>query len=886
MNKLLALLIKVPSSLLLGGIVAVGLMQNDPWLQHRLQKMIVRSVSSIVGESYLVTVSAIDLLGGKVTLENTSIVSSQGDWAFHCPEMQVAISWLSWVKGEGFESKVTLFNPTLFTTYKKGFAIEKPFYALVEAPMSVPLNLIQCIAENATVTILSPVGELSAQCSTITSLEKEMVTTKLLCSDGHMLKEGTTLFAHTLSGTMTVHVPRNDDPYNMQLTLSCVRSGEREAPYQLYYAIKDDVGVFKWRADDGSVTVEVDDIRYGETSTGSLAVAGGLRELASLVIDDEVVKEAGGTGVFTGQVAVHDQGYRYEGTTSLKDVEYRGIQVSQADITLTGDHTGATATIEQAHTGGLWLAGELTGTFAKGLTGIVRLLKPYDAIAQCVLRKGRAAIAYDGTKLQADFKGQGSVLDAPMPIKGRLVTDFSTATLKGTCAGNPLKITANVSPFKVKNVSLKDPLRISRLAIAETEDGAIKGVVDSVLLKKVVQVVTGHQLVGDAHLQVRSDGSRVTINVEDASLKIPGTYTVIKEVAGTIDFASTDKCVILHDLVITFHKGSAWSSCATIYFAEDGTLVHAHIPLQCKGVLISKEKELFGTLSGGITVEYDDTWRAKGMLAIENAHLRSNLLSSKVQRELVHASSLGAPLLKAIELDLHLQSRSPIKVQTPFFTSDAHLDVSIKGSAEQPTVEGSIELAHGKFAFPYKSLFVTNGTLTLSPLLPDGPTINLVAKNKIRAYSVTMRVNGSLHQPNVSFESSPQLSEEGIITLLLVGADHGSFTAAVPRVLMDQIEDILFGSEGSLTRLQQVLKGLLAPLKNVRLKKDETQDELQAVLEVDINDRLRATAQNNINLTDETQLELEYVVSDDVTVKAVRDQTGSLGGEVEMRWKF
>ncbi len=453
--------------------------------------------------------------------------------------------------------------------------------------------------------------------------------------------------------------------------------------------------------------------------------------------------------------------------------------------------------------------------------------------------------------------------------------------------GNPVHVTADVSPLKLRGVSLQDPLHMTRLDLKES-DGVLQGTIDSALIKKVLAAVTGHQLSGDAHAQIKTyetdEGTRVELKVQDASLKIPGTYTVIKEVSGILDIASSDKCVIIRDLLVVFHKGSAWSSSASFYFNDDGSLKGAHIPLQCKGLLISKQKELFGTLSGGVTLSYDGQWLCKGLMIVENAHLRSNLLSSKVQRELMHASSVGDSNIK---LDVHLQSRAPIKVHTPFFKTDAHLDVSLKGSAAQPVVEGAIELVNGTFAFPYKPLFVTGGTLTLSPTQPDGPVINLTAKNKIRSYTITMRVVGSLHQPNVTFESTPQLSEEGIITLLLAGADHGSLTAAMPRVLMEQIEEVLFGSEESLSRAQQILKSILAPLKNVRLvQKDDTKEELQAVLEVDINDRLRAKAQNNIHLTDETQLELEYTVSDDVSVKAVRDQAGSLGGEVEMRWKF
>lgn len=890
MNKLVSLLLKVPSSLLLGCVVALGLMQNDPWLKTRIEHLLVKSVTDLVGEPFHVTVSGIDLLRGKIVIENVSVSSSHGDWAFQCPEVHMDLSWLSWFKGKGFDMGLTMYHPTIFTQYEKGFALEKPFYALVYAPIVLPVNLVSCATDNGMVTIATSLGEISVHCASRTSIEPRMVSTKIRCTDGQVLKESNhTLFANQLTGTMTIEVPRIEEPYSLVLKLSCMRHLGEEKPYQFYYRYKDNLGKITLRAEDGSCAVEADDIIYGVTTKSKLNASGVLGELASLLMDDEQVYSASGTGTFVGEIELTDKGYTYAGDASVADGVYKGVAVSEATVTVEGDEKGLDASIKRVVIAGMFLQGKLTMQFYKGMSGVLSLLQPYEGLPHCTLEKGRAKFDYDGNRLKADIKTRGVFIEgAQVPLKGSITTDFKTAKAQGTFAGNPFTLTGEVAPLKLTSVSLQDPLHMTRVDLKQ-ENGKLQGTIDSALIKRILNAVTGHQLSGEAHAQIKiydtKEGTRIELKVQDASLKIPGTYTVIKEVSGLLDI--TSGCVMVKDMLIVFHKGSAWSSCASFYFNEDGSLKGAHVPLQCKGLLISKEKELFGTLSGGLTLSYDGQWSCKGLMIIENAHLRSNLLSSKVQRELTHASSVGTP---NINLAIQLQSRTPIKVQTPFLKTDAHLDVSLKGSAANPVIEGTIELAHGTFAFPYKPLFVTNGTLTLSPTQPDGPTINLTAKNKIRTYNVTMRVTGSLHQPNVTFESSPQLSEEGIITLLLAGADHGSLTAAMPRVLMEQIEEVLFGSEESLSRAQQILKSLLAPLKNVRLKKDDTQEELQAVLEVDINERLRAKAQNNLNPSnfdlDETQLELEYVVSDDVSVKAVRDQSGSLGGEIEMRWKF
>ena len=60
----------------------------------------------------------------------------------------------------------------------------------------------------------------------------------------------------------------------------------------------------------------------------------------------------------------------------------------------------------------------------------------------------------------------------------------------------------------------------------------------------------------------------------------------------------------------------------------------------------------------------------------------------------------------------------------------------------------------------------------------------------------------------------------------------------------------------------------------------------QKALEITIDDRWRAVIQKNFSLTEDTKFELEFLLSDDITLRAIRDERRDLGGEVEMRWKF
>ncbi len=890
------LFVKLPAALLLGCAVAVGILQNDPRLKGALERRIVSSMATIIGESFDLSVDEIDLFHGEIVMHNLSSSSPDKTWSFTCPVVRLQVSWLSWFKGaNAFDASVTFENPVLFTKYAQGsLAIAKPFFALMNAPITVPLNFVQYRTQGSVGTIASESGELMVHGATITSIEPRNVVTHLLAHNGSV-RHGSRLLAEHLQGRLTIEAP-SEAPYSCTLKCTGMRpSSKGDMGYNLYGTYAQGVGVCHCRSEDGSLSFEGRTKAIDEGMAGDVTLQGSLGELVSCIIDDARAYEAAGTVRFVGTISAVPTGYAYSGNAELADAQYRGVTLSSAHVKLEGDEREVKATISDAESSGIGLKGSLIGRFAsKEVSGSLSFSHPYEGIPRCTFEKGRSTIYYKDGILKSEFKADSTLFDtSKLPLRGSVTTDFKHTKVVGTAGGNPVHLEFELNPFTVKKFTVSDTLHQKRIALHQdgSDAQALKGMIDGLVLKKLIQALTGYQLSGSIEAQVRSsrekEVQRIEFLVKDGSLKIPGTYTVIKEISGLLEIDMARRCVKIHDLMIAMHKGFAWSSCATFYLNESGELSSAHVPLQCKDLLISKQKELFGTISGGITAFYaEGAWRCSGILMIENAHLRSNLLSSQVQKDLMQATAFSKEG-RDIDIDLRVQSRNPLKVQTSFLKADAHIDMKITGKATSPEMEGVIELAHGSFDFPYKPLFVTQGKLILAPHQPEGPVINLTAKNKIRAYTVTMSVTGTLEQPQVRFEASPQLSEEGIITLLLAGSDHGSLSAAMPRVLMQQIGDVIFGSEEKLSAAQQFLKNLLTPLKNVRLvKKGATQDDLQAVLEVDINDRLRAKAQNDLTLSGDTQLELEYTVSDDVTVKAVRDQEGSLGGEVEMRWKF
>ena len=172
----------------------------------------------------------------------------------------------------------------------------------------------------------------------------------------------------------------------------------------------------------------------------------------------------------------------------------------------------------------------------------------------------------------------------------------------------------------------------------------------------------------------------------------------------------------------------------------------------------------------------------------------------------------------------------------------------------------------------------------------NDPFIELEAKNRLKKYNVTLRIDGYLSQPHITLSSYPALSQEQIVALLLAGAEGESLNIVMPALIMQNLKNIIFGNEQSKSKVDKYFSAILKPLKHVRFVPrftDQTgRGGLRGAIEIDVNDRLHGLIEKNFSLSEDTRFEVEYLLSDEVGIKAVKDERGDIGGEVEMRWKF
>lgn len=389
-----------------------------------------------------------------------------------------------------------------------------------------------------------------------------------------------------------------------------------------------------------------------------------------------------------------------------------------------------------------------------------------------------------------------------------------------------------------------------------------------------------------------SEGLSIEFAITDAALRIPSTYHLIKSVHARCLLHLKEQYCTIQDLSIQFFKGSITAQKSTIYYDTTGTVMWAHIPLFFNHCFLSWQKELFAQFSGSCTLCYakDLPLLCKSSLMLERSHIRGNILAPEFQKQILAlVRRPSANILKSM-IDIHIQSREPVSIKTPFLDASAHIFLSLQGDLPEIDGSGAITLVQGQLKFPYKPLYITEGKLYFLRGQLYDPHIELNAKNSIKKYSVTMAIRGSIQEPLLSFASSPTLDEAQIITLLLGGSEDGSLYFALPETMKLSLKNMIFGSAQSSSKIIRSVRKLLRPLENIRIVPSFTDQSgrggVRGSLVVEVNDRLRGFIEKNFNLSEDVKFGVEYDISDDTSVRGVRDERGDLGGEVEMRFRL
>jgi translocation and assembly module TamB len=120
-------------------------------------------------------------------------------------------------------------------------------------------------------------------------------------------------------------------------------------------------------------------------------------------------------------------------------------------------------------------------------------------------------------------------------------------------------------------------------------------------------------------------------------------------------------------------------------------------------------------------------------------------------------------------LNLRVTGKSFMRVRSPLFRGVASANFKLSGTLKEPVALGDATIESGAVRFPFGTLRVEQGMVSLTSENPFRPQLFLTASAKKYGYDIKMQTRGPADQPIVEFSSVPALSSEQIVLMLTAG---------------------------------------------------------------------------------------------------------------------
>ena len=138
-----------------------------------------------------------------------------------------------------------------------------------------------------------------------------------------------------------------------------------------------------------------------------------------------------------------------------------------------------------------------------------------------------------------------------------------------------------------------------------------------------------------------------------------------------------------------------------------------------------------------------------------------------------------------IDLNLKIVGKNNIRIRTNLIQSDLFLDLVLSGTTQKPDIDGTIVLKNGKLEYKQNDFSVTRGNIVfegggINPYLDFESTRNVTTKiqDTNKDFRITMTATGYPidGELDVTFDSTPQLDQEQLRSLLLWGSIGDEFS--------------------------------------------------------------------------------------------------------------
>ena len=303
----------------------------------------------------------------------------------------------------------------------------------------------------------------------------------------------------------------------------------------------------------------------------------------------------------------------------------------------------------------------------------------------------------------------------------------------------------------------------------------------------------------------------------------------------------------------------------------------------------------FSGTSEGATLSGDAT--VQRVAFAPNVDFSSIMGSSKTTSETtLSGPSTTSEYLRNLQFDLSARAAPGMHIEwgSAHFTADG--TVRVRGTWEHPVVLGSVHLLSGDMALHGNTYHLNRGDIDFSNAFRFDPVLNIEVQTTINPYEITLDFTGPASRMQLAYRSDPPLSSSDIVNLLALGSQgeqsalmtsssslsqNFGATALLSEAVTSQIGapiEKLFGVTNF--RIDPFLASSLATTGVTQTT------EARVTIQKQVTHDLSVMYSTNAASNQQQVIEVDYALSRNITIVALRDINGIYGINVTFTSHF
>ena len=232
-----------------------------------------------------------------------------------------------------------------------------------------------------------------------------------------------------------------------------------------------------------------------------------------------------------------------------------------------------------------------------------------------------------------------------------------------------------------------------------------------------------------------------------------------------------------------------------------------------------------------------------------------------------------------LRLDVHVVSAPQLDFQNSYAKLAGDVDLRVRGTLAQPSVLGHISVTEGSATFAGTKYELQHGDIYFTNPLRIDPVIDLSATARVEDYDITIGLNGTPSKLAPTFRSEPPLSEQDIFALLALGRtqeEQQIYSNMQTQAGVNSTADTLLGGALNATvssRIQKLFGGGSVKIDPTFVS-GTGNSTARITVEQQISKNATLTYATNVNSTAEQFIQGQVNLTDNISLLAVRDESG------------